>query len=72
MELQLRIIWDPYPDLTKQRVRVFGEVGGSIGRSLDNYWVLPDPQRYLSGHHCRIFSRDGTYFVEDTSQNGCT
>lgn len=42
----------------------------SIGRAADNDWVLPDPERFLSGHHCTIQFRDGAYYVTDTSTNG--
>ncbi len=49
---------------------VFDAVGGNIGRSADNDWVLPDPQRYVSAHHARIHHRDGLYILEDTSTNG--
>jgi predicted component of type VI protein secretion system len=31
---------------------------------------LPDPQRYLSGHHARFHSRQGGYYLEDISTNG--
>ncbi|MCG6860717.1 MAG: type VI secretion system-associated FHA domain protein TagH [Chromatiaceae bacterium] len=44
--------------------------GGTIGRSRDNDWVLPDPQRIVSGHHARILYEQGTYYAEDTSANG--
>jgi protein-tyrosine kinase len=70
MELELRIIRDPYADLPKQRVRVFGEHGGDIGRAADCYWLLPDPKSYLSGRHCTILFRDGAFWVRDTSRNG--
>jgi type VI secretion system protein len=49
---------------------VFDSVGGNIGRSTDNDWVLPDPQRFISAHHARIHFRDGLYILEDTSTNG--
>ena len=49
---------------------VFDRAGGNIGRSTDNDWVLPDPQRYVSAHHARIHFRDGLYILEDTSTNG--
>ncbi len=48
----------------------FGVAGGTIGRSSDNDWVLPDPQRYVSSHHARIHFRNGQYELEDTSTNG--
>jgi type VI secretion system FHA domain protein len=49
---------------------VFGVGGGTIGRSADNDWVLPDPLRYVSAHHARISFRAGSYFLEDLSTNG--
>lgn len=49
---------------------VFDTVGGNIGRSADNDWVLPDPQRFVSAHHARIHYREGLYILEDTSTNG--
>ena len=49
---------------------VFDTAGGSIGRSADNDWVLPDPQRYISAHHAHIHFRNGQYVLEDTSTNG--
>ena len=42
----------------------------SIGRNPDNGWTLPDPQRFMSGTHCWLENRNGTWFVTDTSTNG--
>ncbi|MDX1656974.1 MAG: type VI secretion system-associated FHA domain protein TagH, partial [Candidatus Competibacteraceae bacterium] len=42
----------------------------SIGRAPDNDWPLPDPERFLSSHHCRIQYREGSYYLTDTSTNG--
>jgi len=42
----------------------------SIGRNPDNHWKLPDPQRFMSGTHCWLENRNGTWFVTDTSTNG--
>lgn len=42
--------------------------GGTIGRLRENDWVLPD--QHISGHHARISSINGSYFIEDTSING--
>jgi type VI secretion system protein len=44
--------------------------GGTIGRATDNAWILPDPDRYLSGKHVRIDFRSGSYVLVDTSSNG--
>lgn len=42
----------------------------SIGRNTDNHWTLPDPQRFMSGTHCWLENRNGTWFITDTSTNG--
>ncbi|MCW8845679.1 MAG: FHA domain-containing protein, partial [Gammaproteobacteria bacterium] len=44
--------------------------GGTIGRAVDNTWVLPDPHRHISGKHAAILNKDGHYFILDTSTNG--
>lgn len=53
-----------------QRTKVFETRGGTIGRTQGNDWVLPDPERFVSGSHAKIQYRDGTYFLGDTSTNG--
>ncbi len=51
-------------------IRVFGPEGGSIGRSADNDWVLPDPERFVSSQHAVIESHGPEYVLTDTSTNG--
>lgn len=70
MAIKLRVISDHYRALGEQRSRVFGVNGGTIGRAPDNDWVLPDPSRVVSGHHCEIEYRGGAYWLKDTSTNG--
>ncbi len=70
MELDLQIIKDPCRDVGKHSIRVFGEKGGVIGRALDSFWLLPDPKRYVSGHHCTVERRGDVYWLTDTSRNG--
>ncbi|MET0280874.1 MAG: type VI secretion system-associated FHA domain protein TagH [Steroidobacteraceae bacterium] len=70
MALRLEIISQQREQLGSRASILLGASGGSIGRALDNDWSLPDPQRYLSGHHARILLRQGSYFLEDTSTNG--
>ena len=70
MAIKLRVISDQYRALGEQRSRVFGVNGGTIGRAPDNDWVLPDPSRVVSGHHCEIEYRGGAYWLKDTSTNG--
>ena len=70
MAIKLRVISDQYRELGEHRTRVFGVNGGTIGRAPDNDWILPDPQRLVSGHHCEIEYRTGSYWLKDTSTNG--
>ncbi|MBV4531898.1 type VI secretion system-associated FHA domain protein TagH [Pseudomonas sp. SWRI107] len=42
----------------------------TVGRSADNDWVLPDPERLVSSQHCVIQFKDGRYYLTDTSTNG--
>ncbi|MGY2373675.1 type VI secretion system-associated FHA domain protein TagH [Pseudomonas sp. SDO524_S393] len=42
----------------------------AIGRSSDNDWVLPDPERLVSSRHCVIQYKDGRYYLTDNSTNG--
>ena len=70
MTLRLRIVSDHRRLLGDRSSIVFGVDGGSIGRSADNDWVLPDPLRYVSAHHARVEYRDGHFFLEDLSTNG--
>ena len=48
----------------------FGPEGGTIGRSLKSDWVLPDPERFISGQHATIDYQAGSYYLADTSSNG--
>jgi type VI secretion system protein len=70
MALKLRVISDHYKALGKRSSRLFGVTGGRIGRAQDNDWILPDPDRYVSSHHCRVEFRAGQWMLEDTSTNG--
>ena len=70
MSLRLRVVSDHRRQLAERHTIVFGVSGGSIGRSGDNDWVLPDPVRYVSAHHARVHFRDGHFYLEDVSTNG--
>lgn len=70
MTLRLRVISGHRRQLPGRDSVQFGSAGGTIGRSPDNDWVLPDPQRYVSARHARISCRDGQYYLEDLSTNG--
>ncbi len=70
MTLRLRVISGQRRQLAGRDSVEFGATGGTIGRSADNDWSLPDARRYLSAHHARIYCRDGHYYLEDISTNG--
>jgi len=70
MALRLSIVSEHAGRLGSQASKVFSVHGGSIGRGTENAWILPDPERYLSGKHARVDFRAGTYFLVDTSSNG--
>ncbi|MEW8401086.1 MAG: type VI secretion system-associated FHA domain protein TagH [Candidatus Thiodiazotropha sp.] len=48
----------------------FDDQGGSIGRRGENDWVLPDPERFISGRHALIDFSDGAFHITDLSSNG--
>ncbi len=70
MALQLEITSEHKNLLGDDSVRQFGANGGTIGRSLQNDWILPDPDRFISGRHATIDFRAGAYYLADTSTNG--
>jgi predicted component of type VI protein secretion system len=70
MTCQLEIISAHRDIVGDDAIRVFREEGGSIGRSLQNDWILPDPDRYISGRHATIDFKGGIYYLVDTSSNG--
>jgi type VI secretion system protein len=68
--LRLRIISDQRRTLADRSSATFSVEGGTIGRSADNDWVLPDPMRYVSAHHARVQFREGHFYLQDVSTNG--
>ncbi len=70
MALRLQIISRHRQSLGERAMKEFGRDGGTIGRSLESDWVLPDGQRYISSRHASIDYRSGSYYIVDTSTNG--
>jgi type VI secretion system protein len=70
MSLSLKIT--SYQRLTPNQQSVYQAESDSftIGRNHENDWAIPDPQRFLSGVHCRISKKGDNYFITDTSTNG--
>lgn len=70
MPLRLEIVSRHRQTLGERGIKEFGQAGGTLGRSVDCDWVLPDGQRYLSNRHASIDYRSGSYYLVDTSTNG--
>ncbi|HUY83047.1 MAG TPA: type VI secretion system-associated FHA domain protein TagH [Steroidobacteraceae bacterium] len=70
MALRVSVVSEHSAGMGEEASKVFGVHGGSIGRGRDNEWILPDPERFLSGKHARIEFRAGRYYLVDTSSNG--
>ena len=70
MALVLKITSENKELLGDDYVRAFNEDGGTIGRSLRCDWILPDPDRYISGKHATIDYQSGAYYLADISSNG--
>ena len=70
MALTLRVTSFHSQALGSQGTKTFGSAGGSIGRNQGNDWVLPDPEKIVSGKHCTVSCRNGTYYLRDISTNG--
>jgi predicted component of type VI protein secretion system len=70
MPLQLKIVSEHKEILGEDCERMFLEDGGTIGRSLENDWILPDPDRFISGRHATVDFQAGAYYLADVSTNG--
>ncbi len=70
MPLELKIVSEHAELVGDDAVREYHECGGTIGRSLQNDWILPDPDRFISGRHATIDFKGGIYYLADTSSNG--
>lgn len=58
------------PDGGPVSIAISGKRGLDVGRDQYLDWVLPDPNRVVSGKHCEIRYQDGGYWLRDTSTNG--
>ena len=70
MTLRLEVISDHKRLLGSDCECSFGPDGGTIGRSLQSDWILPDSERYISGSHATIDYQAGAYYLADISSNG--
>jgi len=70
MKLTLSVISFAGADVKSSKKITLNQETASLGRTEDNALVLPDPNRYVSGHHALIEYRSPDYFIKDTSANG--
>jgi predicted component of type VI protein secretion system len=70
MPIKLEIISEHREIVGDDAVREFRTKGGTIGRSLNNDWILPDPDKFISGKHATIDCKGGIYYIVDISTNG--
>jgi len=70
MPLKLEIISEHRDIVGDDAVREFRSESGTIGRSVNNDWILPDPDKFISGKHATIDAKGGMYYLVDLSTNG--
>jgi type VI secretion system FHA domain protein len=70
MLLELSVL--SYHRLSPRQVAVkrFDKTGGTLGRSEQADWYLPDPERVVSGVHAQISYHSGQFSITDKSTNG--
>lgn len=70
MALKIKVTGSYAKSFKDNAEKEFTVHGGTIGRAVENDWVLPDPDRHISSKHAAILNKDGHYFILDTSTNG--
>lgn len=70
MRLLLTVLGLQRSTLGDRSTHIFGEIGGTLGRSASCDWILPDERNTLSARHARISHNGRGFVVTDTSTNG--
>jgi type VI secretion system protein ImpI len=70
MPLRLKIVSAHRESMGGAYIQEFKSCGGTIGRSLECDWPLPDAKRFLSSKHAMINFQDNCYYLVDLSRNG--
>ena len=68
MNLTLEVINARNTALDAMPRKVFGPLGGTIGRALESDWVLANP--CVSRHHATVRFLDGVFYIESNSPHG--
>jgi type VI secretion system protein ImpI len=70
MPLRLQVVSAHRESMGGAYIQEFSACGGTIGRSLECDWPLPDSKRYISSKHAMIDYQSGCYYLVDLSRNG--
>lgn len=70
MPLRLQVISAHHESMGGSYIQEFAACGGTIGRSLQCDWPLPDSKRFISSQHAMIDYQGGAYYLVDLSRNG--
>ena len=70
MPLRLQVVSAHRESMGGAYIQEFAACGGTIGRSLECDWPLPDSKRFISSKHAMIDYQGGAYYLVDLSKNG--
>ena len=70
MPIEITIINSPSNVNVGQSNHTFPDAGGTLGRGSNNFWILEDPNKYMSSVHAKIACVAEQYFLTDLSTNG--
>ncbi|HFC91247.1 MAG TPA: type VI secretion system-associated FHA domain protein TagH [Leucothrix mucor] len=71
MKLTISVVKYQGSSVSFAQNHIFTYEGGSIGRSADNTWVLPDKKHFLSRVQALIIFQNNKFYIVDKSSNGC-
>jgi len=70
MTIEISIVNSPDLVDVAQITQTFPDEGGTLGRGSNNFWVLDDPNKYMSSVHAKITLLGEQYILTDLSTNG--
>jgi predicted component of type VI protein secretion system len=63
MSLTIKILNYKEQSLPGQLLASFDREGGTLGRSSENHFILPDPEKFVSHIHAIIRYENGCYYL---------
>ena len=70
MPLTVKVLSYKSQPLREQLSASFDREEGTLGRSSENHFILPDPEKFISHIHAIISYENGGYYLKDVSSNG--